>query len=155
MLKITFYFLIFSFFLSVAQARVFDLKAGDKKLKIEFDKVEFNPFCDKGTYGCARLKLFKEKNQLEVGYIKVITNKLPINEFSKYCLETFKGMAKHAPEQKEYAELIDQNLHLCSWKTGEEQTTIIWRDGITLILSTSDSTLNKLIISQIRKASVI
>ena len=155
MLRYVFHVFIISLFLNVPEAWSYDLKAGDKKIQIQLKEIEVNPFCEKDQFGCARLKILNGNKKLEVGYLKVITNKLNFREFPKYCQETFRSMAKLSPEQKEYSEAVNRNTHFCSWRTGNEETTILWKDGITLLLSTSDSIFSKKIISQIGQASVL
>jgi len=155
MLRYVFHFFIMSLYLIMPQAWSYDLKAGDKKIHIQFKEVEVNPFCEKDPFGCARLKILNGNKKLEVGFLKVITNKLNLREFPKYCQETFRSMAKLSPEQNKYSEAVNRNTHFCTWRTGNEETTILWKDGITLLLSTSDSTLSQKIISQIGQASVL
>ena len=148
--------LVVLFFISIkAEAKQFDLKAGEKKLQLELSDVEFSQFCGTQSFGCARLKLLKEDKNLEVAFIRVLTDKLKISALPSYCQETFKHMGKIVSDQKDFLEKSEKDSYQCSWESGNELTTIIWKNGITILISTSHLAFNETLIRQLKQASII
>jgi|GEM_PF-2575849 hypothetical protein len=148
--------LLILLFISVeAEAKHFDLKAGEKKLQIQLSDVEFRQFCGTHPFGCARLQMFVENKKLEVGFIKVLTDKLKSSALPSYCKETFSNMGKIVPDQKDFFEKRDKGIYQCSWKSGNELTTIMWKDGITILISTTHLAFNETLIGQLKQASIL
>lgn len=153
MVNSSFRYLILFLITAHAQAKSFDIKVGDKKLQIELADVEISQFCENSKLGCVRVTPIKK--EASFGFIKILNNKMAVTLFSTYCQETYKGLLKMSPDLKNFNEGKDQNTHFCSWSDDKDLTTIIWRDGITIMLTSNNPSLDKKINTQIRKANIL
>jgi hypothetical protein len=120
----------------------FSLSAGVKTIilpkSIKLSPVEWSNFCFDEIMGCARFQIKQSTKEPSFGFIKVITNKIEKNQFKKYCKDTFDISKSLDNTLTGFLSMSETAQLHCSWMGLEDKTHFFWKDGITLLLTTSD-----------------
>ena len=147
-----FIFVTFSFQQS-SWGGTFQLAAGKKKLDLELEKAEWSNFCLNDKSGCARFKI-KSSTSTSFGFIKTLTVKSSAQDFYRLCRETFEETQKIASSTKEFVFVKNINLPHCSWSSNKDFTLLSLKDGITIIISISDKSLQDSLLAMLNRAKL-
>lgn len=139
---ITFFVGAHSSWSSTGGSRFFNVSAGLKKLSFE-KKAGFtwSNFCFDKKMGCARFQISNKSNEKTVapsfGFIKVVTDKLEKKDFEKYCRDVFDISYSSDIKLKGFISEAKISLPHCSWSSPKDETHFFWREGITIVLTTT------------------
>jgi len=119
-------------------AKVVTLVAGGHQLNFtKTPNIEWSDFCYEQKMGCARFQV-KHPKKPSFGFIKVVTDKLEKTAFKNYCQEVFDLSKASDSSLKNFNQAADTALPHCSWFGVKDVTHLYWKDGITLMVTTSD-----------------
>lgn len=119
-------------------SKVISLAAGSNQLNFTKNpNIEWSDFCYEKEMGCVRFQV-KHPKKPSFGFIKVVTDKLEKKAFKNYCKEVFYISKASDSSLKNFNHAADMALPHCSWSGGKDVTHLYWKDGITLLVNTSD-----------------
>jgi hypothetical protein len=130
-----------------------DLAAGKKRVAIDSNSTEWSHFCFDQPYGCARFRV-KEINHLTFGLIKILSSETVIPNFKNYCEKIFDDSKKTQNSLQGFSHSKKNSTESCSWSSGEQLTSFMWKDGILMMVTISDHKLRNSIIEMIEKARI-
>jgi hypothetical protein len=139
---ITFFLVVQSLWASSGNTRSFNVSAGRKQLSFE-KKANFiwSNYCLDKKMGCARFRVSKKNKDKIVdsyfGFVKVVTDKLEKKDFEKYCKDVFD--ISHSNDLKLEKFVSSKNVVIphCSWSGPKDETHFFWREGVTIVLTTT------------------
>ncbi|MEA9356246.1 hypothetical protein SHI21_08535 [Bacteriovorax sp. PP10] len=144
MIKFKFIFLMSMMFCiqtswaSPKSTRFIKIPAGSNHLSFaKAPNIEWSEFCYNQKLGCARFQV-KGAQKPNFGFIKVVTDKLEKQNFKKYCSEVFDVSKSMDASLGNFTNDAQAALPHCSWMGSKDMTHLFWKDGITLIVTTSD-----------------
>lgn len=117
----------------------FKINAGAKLVNFNTPNIEWSDFCLGNELGCARYKtLDPAKRKPDFGFIKILSDKILVKDFLQYCKDTFKELKMIDRNLLDYSEKTEKSHTQCTWKSKNETTFMIWKDGVSLLLSTTE-----------------
>ena len=129
---------------STADLSSFNISAGRKQLSFE-KKANFvwSNYCFEKKMGCARFQVSKKNKDKIVdtyfGFVKVVTDKLEKKDFEKYCKDVFEISRSNDLKLNKFVGSSEVALPHCSWSGTKDETHFFWREGITIVLTTTRS----------------
>jgi hypothetical protein len=149
----TLFVICISAFAFSAMSSVIKINAGTKIISFNTTDIEWDDFCLGNNFGCARYKTINTSGtKPDFGFIKILSDKILSPNFSKYCNDTFNELKVLDKSLTNFSESSEKSFSLCSWKSKEETTFMIWKDGISLLISTSEATPRPRVISLMSQA---
>ncbi|MGZ3789186.1 MAG: hypothetical protein ACXVLQ_11725 [Bacteriovorax sp.] len=144
MTKIRFiFFIVLQFCLQNSWAfskssKSFGLSAGTNHLSFpSAPNIEWSDFCYDKKMGCARFQI-KHAKRPSFGFIKVVSDKIEKKGFKNYCKEVFDSSKSTDANLKDFIIASEATLPHCAWSGPKDTTHLFWKDGITLVVTTSD-----------------
>ncbi|MDD4973736.1 MAG: hypothetical protein PHY93_05265 [Bacteriovorax sp.] len=135
---ITFLFCIQHSWAFSASSNFISLSAGKNYLSFPKNtNIEWSDFCYDKKMGCARFQSKQARNP-RFGFIKVVSDKIERKKFKNYCKEVFELSKSTDTNLKNFINSSEATLPHCSWSGLKDATHFFWKDGITLVVTTSD-----------------
>lgn len=129
----------------------FRISAGKKTIEFNTHGITWSQFCADNNMGCARFTM-KENNKLSFGFVKPLTDQVPLDNFTTYCMNAFMENKKIEKDIEKYTVETNNKISSCSWSTGKDLTLIVWKEGLTVMINSSDKSYAPALISLMRKA---
>ena len=148
----------FTLIVSLASALVWasssiDLASGKRTMTIHSSGTEWDHFCFDQKYGCARFRVKKNKD-LTFGFIKILSDEMVIPNFKNHCEKIFREAKKNENSLLDFYHFKGNSTESCSWSNDEQLTSFMWKDGIYIVVTISDSKLRNSIIEIIDQARI-
>lgn len=148
LLIITFNIFIQNSWAISVSSQSFTLFAGTKK--ISFPKspgIKWSDFCFDKKMGCARFQVQDNENY-NFGFVKIVSDKIEINDFKKYCSEVFELSRSIDKNLNNFVNAGESAVPHCSWLGLKDITQFFWKDGLTIVVTTSGKIDAQRIISE-------
>jgi hypothetical protein len=129
----------------------FRISAGKKTIEFNTPGITWSQFCADNKMGCARFTL-KENNKKSFGFVKPLTDQVTLENFTTYCMNAFLENKKFEKDIEKYTVETNNKISSCSWSTGQDLTLIVWKEGLTVMITGSDKSYAPAYISLMRKA---
>ena len=118
----------------------FNISAGEKKITFQKNpNLEWRQFCFDIKLGCARFQHNNGNTAPTLGYIKIVTDQLPVKDFDNYCKEVFKISSKNDKSLNKFNIDKKSKMPHCSWMGESDVTHFYWKSGITIVVNTNDN----------------
>jgi hypothetical protein len=129
----------------------FSISAGKKSIEFNTPGITWSHFCSDSKMGCARFTL-NENNKKNFGFVKPLTDQIALENFNIYCMNAFLESKKVEKDIEKYTVKANDSISSCSWSTGQDLTLIVWKEGLTVMLTSSDKSSVQALISLMKEA---
>ena len=132
----------------------FKFSAGSKILDLYQSGTEWSNFCYGQSLGCARFKTKVKGDKVNFGFVKILSDKIVKADFEKFCKGTFSETKKIDSYTSGFVGKKDHDFEMCSWAGIKDSTIVIWKDGVSLMITMTEKGETSSVISMVKGGKI-